>query len=686
MIRKLRTAAVLLAALAAAPLFAADTYTVDKVHSDVSFQVRHFVSKVRGDFTDFEGTIQIDPAKPEASSVVFTIKTASINTKNEDRDKHLHSPDFFDAAKFPEITFKSTKIAANGKDKYNVTGDFTMHGVTKEITLPVTYTRLHEGSRAATERAGFELTTTLNRQGLRRQLEQDAGQRRPDAVRRRRRDDPARDGQEGPRSREVTLRARLEGSAPVFSFPDVRVAPVMSERAAAPPLPADPRRLAPSAVIGFVVVHVAALGVFALGFSWTGVAALRRAPTTCGCSPSPRASTATSATAPTGSRRVPQFLLAFLGQTAAQKGVLWWASNHRHHHKYSDRPEDIHSPLQSGFWWSHMGWILVAGPRRDGPLAHPRPREVSRARLARSAPVRPDAALRRRALPRVRVDGSLLRLLPLDRPALARHVLDQQRHARLRPPRVRDDRRLAQQLPLRARHDGRGLAQQPPLGARLGRAGLPAGGRSTRATTSSGSARSSASCAACAVRRERWREAAREADRTGRAFSSARLHERVQSLTRRWAELRDSARLTAHDAIAELEAARLRARRAARPPPRRGVRRRSARGTRASTRSTPRSRRRARTWPRSSNAWSPPPIRPGCPGPSRADSFRGRRPMSLRARLKTKVADPIVEQLTQGLSPEKIALTVAVGPDDRRQPGHRHDDDPAASSRRGRCG
>jgi stearoyl-CoA desaturase (delta-9 desaturase) len=56
--------------------------------------------------------------------------------------------------------------------------------------------------------------------------------------------------------------------------------------------------------------------------------------------------------------RVPQFLFALLGQTAAQKGVLWWASNHRHHHKYSDRPEDIHSPVQNGFWWSHIGWIL----------------------------------------------------------------------------------------------------------------------------------------------------------------------------------------------------------------------------------------------------------------------------------------------------------------------------------------
>jgi polyisoprenoid-binding protein YceI len=163
MLRKFRIAVLFLAAVAATPLFAADTYTIDKVHSDVTFQVRHFVSKVRGNFTDFEGTILIDQAKPEASSVVFTIKAGSINTGNEGRDKHLNSPDFFDTAKFPEISFKSTKIAANGKDKYNVTGNFTMHGVTKEITLPVVFNGTTNDGRGGV-RAGFELATTINRQ------------------------------------------------------------------------------------------------------------------------------------------------------------------------------------------------------------------------------------------------------------------------------------------------------------------------------------------------------------------------------------------------------------------------------------------------------------------------------------------------------------------------------------------
>jgi stearoyl-CoA desaturase (delta-9 desaturase) len=120
---------------------------------------------------------------------------------------------------------------------------------------------------------------------------------------------------------------------------------------------ATPRYRA-SAVIGFLVVHLAALGVFSLGFSWKGVALclgsyyLRMFAITAGFH-----RYFSHRTYRLG--RFSQFLMAFLGQTAAQKGVLWWASNHRHHHRYSDLPEDIHSPVQRGFWWSHIGWILV---------------------------------------------------------------------------------------------------------------------------------------------------------------------------------------------------------------------------------------------------------------------------------------------------------------------------------------
>lgn len=162
--RRLRIALFLLAAAAAPvfPVFAADTYTIDKNHSDVSFTIRHFASKVHGRFADFSGAIQADPAKPEASTVNFTIKAASIDTNNADRDNHLRSPDFFDATKNPEITFKSSKMVPKGKDQYDVTGTLTMRGVSKEITLPVTYLGSMKDP-GGNDRASFELSTKLNR-------------------------------------------------------------------------------------------------------------------------------------------------------------------------------------------------------------------------------------------------------------------------------------------------------------------------------------------------------------------------------------------------------------------------------------------------------------------------------------------------------------------------------------------
>jgi polyisoprenoid-binding protein YceI len=161
MLKRIRTVIVLLA-FAAAPLFAADTYTIDRNHSDASFQIRHFASKVRGRFTDFGGTIQADPSKPETSSVAFTIKTASIDTSVADRDKDLRSSNFFDAEKYPEITFKSTKIVPAGKDKFDVTGTLTIHGVSKEITIPVVFLGAAKDPWG-NERASFELATKLNR-------------------------------------------------------------------------------------------------------------------------------------------------------------------------------------------------------------------------------------------------------------------------------------------------------------------------------------------------------------------------------------------------------------------------------------------------------------------------------------------------------------------------------------------
>jgi len=151
-----------IAFLAMAGIAAAGTYTIDPVHSDVSFKVRHLVSKTSGQFTTFDGTIVADFENLDASSVVFTIKVTSIDTKNEDRDNHLRSGDFFDAETYPEITFTSSKITKSGAQSFAVTGTLTMHGVSKTVTLPVIFLGEIKGPRGGTV-AGFEIETTLDR-------------------------------------------------------------------------------------------------------------------------------------------------------------------------------------------------------------------------------------------------------------------------------------------------------------------------------------------------------------------------------------------------------------------------------------------------------------------------------------------------------------------------------------------
>jgi polyisoprenoid-binding protein YceI len=150
--------------LVTVPLFAApETFTADRNHSAAEFKVRHMMSNVGGKFNDFAGSANLDKANPAASSVEFTIQTASIDTATADRDKDLKSANFFDVEKFPTITFKSTKITpTKTKDTYDVTGDFTLHGVTKQITIPVVFLGFGKDPWG-NERAGFELNTTLNR-------------------------------------------------------------------------------------------------------------------------------------------------------------------------------------------------------------------------------------------------------------------------------------------------------------------------------------------------------------------------------------------------------------------------------------------------------------------------------------------------------------------------------------------
>jgi polyisoprenoid-binding protein YceI len=157
-----RRAVALAAVLTASPAMGAETFVIDKGHSEVGFQIRHMMTKVRGRFTDFEGRIEADRAKPQASSVELTIQATSIDTANATRDKDLQGADFFDVEKHPTITFKSTRMTPKGKDAYDVTGTLTMRGVSKEITLPVTFLGFMKNMRGQ-DTAGFETAVTLNR-------------------------------------------------------------------------------------------------------------------------------------------------------------------------------------------------------------------------------------------------------------------------------------------------------------------------------------------------------------------------------------------------------------------------------------------------------------------------------------------------------------------------------------------
>lgn len=139
------------------------TYEIDPTHSSVHFSVRHLmVSNVRGEFTKVSGTVKIDPEKPENSTVEATIDVASINTRDPQRDAHLKSADFLDVEKFPAMTFRSKKIEVNsGGGK--VTGDLTIHGVTREITLDVEGPTPEIKDPWGKQRVGASATTKLSR-------------------------------------------------------------------------------------------------------------------------------------------------------------------------------------------------------------------------------------------------------------------------------------------------------------------------------------------------------------------------------------------------------------------------------------------------------------------------------------------------------------------------------------------
>lgn len=137
-------------------------WRIDPGHSEVSFRIRHFVTKVRGRFSDFAGSIVADPAKLDQGRVTVTIQAASINTANDRRDADLRSPNHFSVDSFPTLTFASKKVELKG-DRITITGDLTMRDVTKEVVLTGDFTGVIGNPAPRQQRMGFSVTTRINR-------------------------------------------------------------------------------------------------------------------------------------------------------------------------------------------------------------------------------------------------------------------------------------------------------------------------------------------------------------------------------------------------------------------------------------------------------------------------------------------------------------------------------------------
>jgi len=149
--------------LAAAPAFAAETYDADPVHSSSAFRLKHAgTAYFWGRFNEPTGSFTLDEADPTKSKFTVELQVAKVDTANEKRDAHLKSPDFFNAKQYPTITFKSTSVKKGEGSALQVTGDLTMHGVTKSITVPVEVTGKGQFP-PGTQRAGVEATFIVKR-------------------------------------------------------------------------------------------------------------------------------------------------------------------------------------------------------------------------------------------------------------------------------------------------------------------------------------------------------------------------------------------------------------------------------------------------------------------------------------------------------------------------------------------
>jgi len=151
-------------ALSLPALAAATTWNIDPDHTNIGFKVRHLmVSNVRGSFEKHSGVVDIDDKDITKSKVEVTIDTASINTNVQKRDEHLRSADFFDVAKYPTMTFVSRKVVKAGKDNLKVTGDLTLHGITREVVLDVEGPTRESKDPWGNIRRGAVASTKINR-------------------------------------------------------------------------------------------------------------------------------------------------------------------------------------------------------------------------------------------------------------------------------------------------------------------------------------------------------------------------------------------------------------------------------------------------------------------------------------------------------------------------------------------
>ncbi|TBL71541.1 YceI family protein [Paenibacillus thalictri] len=138
-------------------------WAVDASHSSIDFSIRHMmIAKVKGSFHEFEAQIEADPEDLTSADIRFSVTVSSIDTRNSDRDNHLRTGDFFNAEQYPNMTFQSTRIVKTDDGEYNVTGDFTLHGVTRPETFTVTF----EGAGKdpwGNEKVGFSATGSIKR-------------------------------------------------------------------------------------------------------------------------------------------------------------------------------------------------------------------------------------------------------------------------------------------------------------------------------------------------------------------------------------------------------------------------------------------------------------------------------------------------------------------------------------------